>query len=126
MYPGAMLTPPRHSPSSLILFLLGFFPPLSSPSFFTSCTHLTGVQPWNGNSAGSHLRSWLRSGVSVVEDNDDKIESRLYDPADDKFVAHVAGWNDRVEYDEDGEESEENRRVVTIARLSFFLIPIPH
>ena len=57
-----------------------------------------------------------------MEDNDDKIESRLYDPADDKFVAHVAGWNDRVEYDEDGEESEENRRVVTIARLSLSLI----
>ena len=50
------------------------------------------------------------------------IESRLYDPADDEFVPHVAGWNDRVEYDDDGEELEENRRVVTIARLIFFLI----
>ena len=61
-----------------------------------------------------------------MEDNDDNIESRLYDPADDEFVSHIAGWNDRVEYDEDGEELEGNRRVVTIARLSFFQIPIPH
>ena len=56
-----------------------------------------------------------------MEDNDDNVESRLYDPVEDEFVAHVAGWNDRVEFDEDGEELEENRRVVTIARLSFFL-----
>ena len=62
-----------------------------------------------------------------MEDNkENNIESRLYDPAEDEFVAHFAGWNDRVEYDEDGEEEEENRRVVTIARLSFFQIPIPH
>ena len=47
--------------------------------------------------------------------------NRLYDPADDKFVPHIAGWNDRVEYDDNGEEVEENRRVVTIARLVFFL-----
>ena len=49
-------------------------------------------------------------------DNNDNIQSRLYDPEEDEFVAHIAGWNDRVEYDEDGEEEEENRRVVTIAR----------
>ena len=49
-------------------------------------------------------------------DNNDNIQSRLYDPEEDEFVAHFAGWNDRVEYDEDGEEEEENRRVVTIAR----------
>ena len=61
-----------------------------------------------------------------MEDNDDNVESRLYDPVEDEFMAHVAGWNDHVEYDEDGEELEENRRVVTIARLSFFPIPIPH
>ena len=36
---------------------------------------------------------------------------------EDKFVEHVAGWNDQVEYDEYGDEEEENRRVVTIARL---------
>ena len=53
--------------------------------------------------------------------NNINIESRLYDPADDEFVPHIAGWNDRVEYDDDGEELEENRRVVTIARLIFFL-----
>ena len=47
--------------------------------------------------------------------------NRLYDPADDKFVPHVAGWNDRVEYDDNGEELDEIRRVVTIARLVFFL-----
>ena len=57
--------------------------------------------------------------MSVVEDNVNNIESRLYDPAEDEFVSHVAGWNDRVEYDEEGVELEENRRVVTIARLSF-------
>ena len=62
----------------------------------------------------------------MEENNEDNIESRLYDPVEDEFVKHVAGWNDRVEYDEDGEEEEENRSVVTIARLSFFLIPIPH
>ena len=56
--------------------------------------------------------------------NNINIESRLYDPADDEFVPHVAGWNDRVEYDEDGEELEENRRVVTIARLTFFLFSL--
>ena len=69
------------------------------------------------------------------------IKSRLYDPEKDAFLAHVAGgnnhnhhhhhqqyhqitifiagWNDRVEYDGDGEELEENRRVVTIARFHF-------
>ena len=56
----------------------------------------------------------------VEENNEDNIESRLYDPVEDEFVKHVAGWNDRVEYDEDGEEEEENRSVVTIARLSSF------
>ena len=40
----------------------------------------------------------------------------------DTFEAHVAGWNDRVEVDGDGEEEEENRRVVTIAR-SIFIFP---
>ena len=45
----------------------------------------------------------------------------MYDPEEEEFVEHVAGWNDQVEYDEDGEEEEENRRVVTIARLTFFL-----
>ena len=60
--------------------------------------------------------------MSVEEDNDDNIESRLYDPAEDEFEAHVAGWNDQVEYDDDGEELEENRRVVTIARLALSLI----
>ena len=64
--------------------------------------------------------------MTVVEDNNDSIESRLYDPEEDEFTAHVAGWNDRVEFDEDGEELEENRRVVTIGRLSFFPIWIPH
>ena len=52
---------------------------------------------------------------------DNDIESRLYDPVDDKFVPHIAGWNDRVEYDDNGEELDEIRRVVTIARLVFFL-----
>jgi len=58
--------------------------------------------------------------VSVLQEQqlDNDIESRLYDPADDKFVPHVAGWNDRVEYDDNGEELEENRRVVTIARFN--------
>ena len=41
----------------------------------------------------------------------------------DTFEAHIAGWNDRVEVDVDGEEKEENRRVVTIAR-SIFIFPI--
>ena len=41
----------------------------------------------------------------------------------DTFEAHIAGWNDRVEVDGDGEEEEENRRVVTIAR-SIFIFPI--
>ena len=41
----------------------------------------------------------------------------------DSFEAHIAGWNDRVEVDGDGEEEEENRRVVTIAR-SIFIFPI--
>ena len=58
----------------------------------------------------------------MEENNEDNIESRLYDPVEDEFVKHVAGWNDRVEYDEDGEEEEENRSVVTIARLSLSLI----
>lgn len=51
-------------------------------------------------------------------DDNDQIQSRLYDPEEDKFVEHFAGWNDQVEYDEDGEEEDENRRVVTIARFS--------
>ena len=125
MYPGA-LTLARHCPFSLITFLftlLAFPPPLSSLSYsssslLTSCTHLTGEQPWNVESIGSQLRSWLRSGVTVMQqcDDNDQIQSRLYDPEDDEFVEHVAGWNDQVEYDEDGEEEDENRRVVTIAR----------
>ena len=40
----------------------------------------------------------------------------------DTFEAHVAGWNDQVEVDGEGEEEEENRRVVTIAR-SIFIFP---
>ena len=81
--------------------------------------------------------------------NHDNIESRLYDPWEDEFSVHFAGWNDQVfktnnlflsntfiqifffihfdpevEFDEDGEELEENRRVVTIARSQFKMIQI--
>ena len=55
-------------------------------------------------------------------DNNDNVRSRLYDSEDDEFVEHFAGWNDQVEYDEDGEEEDENRRVVTIARYFSFTI----
>ena len=73
--------------------------------------------------------------------NNDNIESRLYDPWKDEFSEHFAGWNDQVrnfwfskpflicfdpevEFDEDGEELEENRKVVTIARSQFKMIQI--
>ena len=82
--------------------------------------------------------------------NNDNIESRLYDPWEDEFSEHFAGWNDQVfktnslffcsiflfkylffihfdpevEFDEDGEELEENRRVVTIARSQLKMIQI--
>ena len=120
MYPVSRMTSPP-SPS-LVLFLLVSFPPLSSfSSLFTSCT-LTGEQPWNVNRVSTHLRSWLRSVVTVLEDNEDKIESKLYNQELDEFVEHIAGWNGRDELDEDGEEWVENRKVVTIARLEFHFL----
>ena len=72
----------------------------------------------------SNIESRLYDNNINNNNNNNNInnESRLYDPADDEFVPHVAGWNDRVEYDEDGEELEENRRVVTIARLLIFFL----
>ena len=76
----------------------------STSSLITSCTKLTsGEEPWNFDIPGSHLKSWLRSGVSIVNNNNkkknknnDNIESRLYDPWKDEFSDHFAGWNDQV------------------------------
>ena len=59
----------------------------------------------------------LKEKIKNISKHDNNIENRLYDPVEDEFMEHVAGWNDQVEYDEDGEEEEENRRVVTIARF---------
>ena len=77
----------------------------SSSVLITSCTKLTSSEePWNIDIPGSHLKSWLGSGVSTVNNdnnkeknkNHDNIESRLYDPWKDEFSEHFAGWNDQV------------------------------
>ena len=38
---------------------------MSSTSLLTSCSDLTGEQPWNDKHVDGHLRSWLRSKVSM-------------------------------------------------------------
>ena len=85
------------SVTSLLLLLVFSLPSLSSSTFFTSCTNLNEEQPWNVESPGDHLRSWLRSGMTVLpfqlDGTTGNIKSRLYDPEKDAFLAHVAGGN---------------------------------
>jgi len=45
------------------------------------------------------------------------LESWLYDPVDNTYSDNIAGWNDQLELDDDGEEEEDNRKVVTLARF---------
>ena len=80
----------------------------------TSCTGL-GTEAWGRRGVAARLRSWLRSGVTLAGEGE--VSSSLYDPLTREFLPHFAGHNDRLELDEDGEEEETNRRVVTIAQF---------
>ena len=61
---------------SIIALAIIRLPTTTTSSLVTSCT---GVEEeWRREGVGVHLRSWLRSGVTVVEEGE--VHSRLYDP----------------------------------------------
>ena len=96
-----------------MLTLVSLVSPTSS-SLVTSCTGVSS-EAWARRGVAASLRSWLRSGVTVAGEG--PVSSSLYDPLTRELLPHFAGHNDRLELDEEGEEEETNRRVVTIAQL---------
>jgi len=111
----------RQFPTIVLLFITSSSS--FSTSLLTSCTDVTGEQLWNNKNVDGHLRSWLRSRVSVRKGRignqlvNDNLETWLYDPVDNTYSDNIAGWNDQLELDDDGEEEEDNRKVVTLARF---------
>ena len=66
----------------------------------TGCTGRKDTE-WNTHNPQYGLKSWLRSLVTVKEEEEgqEDIESLLYDPVSKYFFRHYTGYNDKVERD---------------------------